>query len=135
VVDPVNNQLLYELFGTVYDATNETFTPPHFPPIHRSMIRRCFGADEIRNHVNFGGEINHFLDVTNVAVVRLPNSDSPVGLLGTWPNWEGMDSQLYADIEIASWRYNSSNPKYNPKRFDLWLEIKTSQTNIIVKNW
>jgi hypothetical protein len=42
VVNPVNNQLLYELFGTVYDATNETFTPPHFPPIHACSARTRF---------------------------------------------------------------------------------------------
>jgi hypothetical protein len=134
-VDAVTNQLLYELLGTVHDATNEIFTPPHFPGIQSPLIRRFFGTEGFKNSVEWSDQLRHFLDVTNVAVIVVKPHPDPVGLAGIWPNWEGMDSDLFQDIDPFSWRYISSLPIHNVGKFDLWLEIKTRQTNIVVKNW
>ena len=135
-VDPITNQLFYELLGTFHSAADDTFDPPHYPEIRRSLFTRFFGTNCIKNSVERPEQLHHFLDITNmVAVYVIKTHPEPVGLIGIWPAWEGMAAALYQHIEPASWRYNSSAPTHNPGKFDLWIELKTTRTNILVKNW
>jgi hypothetical protein len=134
-VDAVTNQLLYELLGTVHDVTNNAFIPSGFPQIPASMVREFFGTESIRNSVEKPQQLRHFLNATNTMAVYPVQRRGPVGLLAIWPNWEGMEAELYSYFEMASWRYNSSSPEHNAGGFDLWLEIRTPRTNILVKNW
>jgi hypothetical protein len=136
IIDPVTNQLMYELYGTIYDPTNGTYNPGQFPLIKRSVAKRFFNVERFRNSVENGEKVRRFLDKTNLAATILIN-DRPdvVGLLGYWPSWEGMDADIYQFIDMASWQYNSSRPVHNPGKFDLWIVVETPRTNIIVGNW
>jgi len=33
------------------------------------------------------------------------------------------------------WRYNSSNPRYNPKSYDLWIDVTVGGKTNRVCNW
>jgi hypothetical protein len=136
IVDPVTNQLMYELFGTLYSPTNDSFLPHQYPRIKGAVARRFFNVDTFKNSAEKPELVRQFLDKTNVpAEFLIQGRPDVVGLLGMWPNWEGMDSDLYQFFEAVSWRYNSSCPAHNPGAFDLWIEIKTSRTNIVIGNW
>ena len=134
-VDAVTNQLLYELLGTVHDVTNDAFIPSGFPQISAALVKEFFGTESIRNSVEQPEQSRHFLDAANTMAVSAVKREVPVGLIAIWPNWAGMEADLYPYFEVASWRYNSSSPEHNVGGFDLWLEIRTSRTNIVVKNW
>jgi hypothetical protein len=136
VVDPVTNQLMYELFGTRYDPTNGNSHPSQFPVIRGPIAKRFFNVERFKNSVENPQTTRRFLEVTNVAAIFpvYPRPDM-VGLLGYWPNWGGMDADLYQFVNVAPWQYNSSRPIHNPGRFDLWIVVETSRTNITVGNW
>jgi hypothetical protein len=136
IVDPVTNQLMYELFGTLYNSTNDSFLPHQFPRIKGTVARRFFNVDTFKNSAEKPELVKQFLDKTNVvAEFLVQGRPDVVALLGMWPNWEGMDSDLYQFFDAVSWRYNCSCPAHNPGSFDLWIQIKTSRTNIVIGNW
>lgn len=136
IIDPVTNQLMYELYGTIYDPTNGTFNPGQFPVIKNSIAKRFFNVEKFRNSAEDPQSVRRFLEKTNLtATVLIHPRPDVVGLLGFWPNWAGMESDLYQYIGMASWQYNSSRPIHNPGKFDLWIVIQTPRTNITVANW
>ena len=136
IVDPITNQLMYELFGTLHDPAKGTFTPAHFPPIRQALIQRFFNADGFKNSAESAELVNHFLDVSNLtATAAINEKPEEVGLPSFCPNWEGVEPDLYAQIAAGTWRYNSSSPTHNPGTYDLWIEVKTSLTNIVIGNW
>jgi hypothetical protein len=126
----------HELFGTLHDPAKEIFTPAHFPPIRRALIQRLFNAESFRNSAVRAELVNHFLDVSNLtATAAINEKPEEVGLPSFSPNWEGLESDLYAQIAAGTWCYNSSSPTYNPGTYDLWIEVKTPVTNIVIGNW
>jgi hypothetical protein len=135
LVDAVTNPLLYELLGTWHDPAAETFTPARFPSVHRSLIKSFFNTDGFKNSAAKADEVQHFLDASAIEATVAVNSKPDVGLLGYYPSWEGIEPDIYSLVGLSSWRYNSSAPVHNPGSFDLWIEIETSQTNILIGNW
>lgn len=136
IIDPVTNQLMYELYGTIYDPTNGTSDPGQFPFIKSSVAKQFFNVEKFKNSVEDSQKVRRFLDKTNLtATVLIHDRPDVVGLLGFWPNWEGMESDLYQFIDMASWQYTSSRPIHNPGKFDLWIVVQTPRTNITVANW
>ena len=137
VVDSTTNALLYELAGTVYDGTDDTFASPHMCPVHSKVLKELFGVDSIRNSIEAPqGTARCFLDVTNMMVVAsVCRISDPVGLLGVWPNWDGMPAEIHEHFSVSPWHYTSRGAVHNPGSFDLWVEVKTPQTNILICNW
>lgn len=135
VVDAVTNPLLYELLGTWHDSAADTFSPARFPSVHRALVKSFFSTDAFRNTASKSDEVQHFLDAADIEAAVAVHNKPDVALLGYFPTWEGIDPNLYSHIELSSWRYNSSAPVHNPTTYDLWIEIKTSQTNILIGNW
>ena len=135
-VDAVTNQLLYELMGTLYDSTNDVFYCSDFPQIRGVDVKRLFNTVRLRNSGDNPGAIGRFLDVTNAgATTAITERPDTVALLSFWPSWQGVQSDLYQQIDIGTWCYNSSAPIHNRSGFDLWIEIKTPLTNILIANW
>jgi hypothetical protein len=135
-VDPVTNQLMYELFGNVYNPTNGDFLPTQFPAIRGPIVKEFFNVDGFKNSVQSPQAPMRFLERSNVsAQYGINEKPDLVGVLGYMPNRAGMDSELYQPIGMPSWLYNSSAPIHNPGKFDLWIEIKTSYTNFTICNW
>ncbi len=135
VVDAYTNQLLYELVGTVHDSTNRYFMPAGFSPISAQMVKSYFNADSIANSVERPEQIRHFLDSSNIIATLAVHQKPDVALLAFFPSWEGIEPELMSQIELGSWRYNHSSPTHNPGGYDLWIEIHTDQTNIVIGNW
>ena len=135
VVDAITNQLLYELLGTVHDPDADTFAPPRFPAMKRQMIKSFFNTEEFKNSALEKNEVSHFVDLAEISATVAVNTKPDVALLGYFPSWEGIEPEIYSHVYLSSWRYNCSSPTHNPGRYDLWIEVKTSQTNIVVGNW
>jgi hypothetical protein len=135
-VDPVTNQLMYELLGTLHDPVKDMFTPPHAPAIRRALIKRLFNAEGFRNSAEKPQMVRHFLDGSKLTSSKAINEKpEEVGLASYWPNWEGIQPDLYAQISPGTWCYNSSCPTHNPGTYDLWIEVRTPLTNILMGNW
>lgn len=135
-VDAVTNQLMYELLGTVHDPAKDTFTPPHSPVIRGALIKELFGSEGFRNAAEKPELVRHFLDGAKLAATAaIHEKPEEVGLASYWPNWEGIEPDLYAQISPGTWCYNTSSPTHNPGAFDLWIEVKTPLTNIVIGNW
>jgi hypothetical protein len=136
IVDPITNQLMYELVGTLHDPAKDTFSPVHLPLIRRAVIKRFFGTDGFKNSAERAKLVNHFLDAANLtATVAINEKPDEVHLPSFWPNWEGVEPDLYAQVSAGTWCYNSSSPTHNPRTYDLWIEVKTPLTNIVIGNW
>jgi hypothetical protein len=135
VVDAFTNTLLYELVGSLHDSTNHFFEPAGFPPISAQTVRKYFHIDRFANTVEQGAEIRHFLDASNIIATMAVNQKPDVALLAYFPSWEGIEPELLGEIELGSWHYNQSAPVHNPGRYDLWIEIHTPLTNIVIGNW
>jgi len=136
VVDPVTNQLMYELFGTLYNPKDASFLPRQFPVIAGPLVKRMFNVDRFKNSAELPESVRQFLDKSKVASQVLINKrPDVVGLLGYWPNWEGVDADAFQFSDLPSWRYNSSRPTHNPGKFDLWIELKTARANVTIGNW
>jgi hypothetical protein len=135
-VDAATNQLLYELLGTLYDSTNDTFYPSDFPQIRGIDAKRFFNTSRFKNSAENPGTIGHFLNSANIgATIAITERPDTVALLSYWPNWQGVEPDLYQQIEVGTWCYNSSAPAHSRGGYDLWIEIKTPLTNIIIANW
>jgi hypothetical protein len=135
VVDSVTNQLLYELLGTWHDPATDTFAPARFPSVQRAFIESFFGREDFRNTAAKANEVQHFLDVADIEATVAVHNKPDVAVLGYFPGWEGIEPDIYAQVELSSWRYNSSAPVHNPGAYDLWIEIRTAETNILIGNW
>jgi hypothetical protein len=135
VVDPVTNQLFYELYGTVYDPSTRSFTPfnssTHLPA---ALVREYFNTDRFKNSAATTEAVKHFLPETET-LVEVHERPETIGLLSFSPNWEGANWDAIAKMRFGSWQYNSSKPAHNPGGFDLWIEIQAPGTNIVIGNW
>lgn len=135
VVDPVTNQLYYELWGTVFDSTNHNFTPLRSSTrLPAALVRSFFNIERFKNSAETADGVKHFLSGTE-PLMELHAKPEMIGLLTFFPNWEGANWDAIAEMQFGSWKYDSSKPTHNPGRFDLWIEIQAPGTNIVIGNW
>jgi len=133
-IDAVTNQLLYELLGTVYDPTNETFSAKGFERVGKGMIKEMFNTDGFKNSASSDDSVKHFL-VADFVPSREVHDDPDVNVLSFSSALEGIDGDVAGEFEFSSWHYVSSTPTNNPGRFDLWIEVKAADRAIIIGNW
>jgi prepilin-type N-terminal cleavage/methylation domain-containing protein len=144
------NQLYYELLGT----TNLTIAGQSYyqtldgsTQIKATDLPTVFGSGvtgfmncahpgrggDAPNAVSFfpkGLRAGQFMALTNGAV------STPVYVLGT--SLDGPPTEVYHDnlgAKLNPWRYNSSNPHYNTKSFDLWIDITLGDKTNRISNW
>jgi prepilin-type N-terminal cleavage/methylation domain-containing protein len=142
------NQLYYELLGTTNVGTVAApvyITLDGSAQINAAGLNSAFGAnvtgfancsrparsDDVPGATAFVDNLKptQFLAITN------GSSPTPIcSVLGTT-----LDGPLLYQngngVKLNPWRYNSSNPHYNPKSFDLWIDVAVgNQTNRIC-NW
>ena len=134
-VDVITNQLLYELLGTVHHPTNDTFAPDHFPAISGKLAKQFFNVSSFKNSADRPELVKRFLNGSEIPATLGVSEKPDVGVLAFVPNWEGIDSELYQEISLAPWRYNSTAPVHNPGKFDLWIEVPVAGTKIVTGNW
>ncbi len=142
------NQLYFELLGTTNVGTS---AKPTYQLLDGSAsisdlsgafggnvsgIMNCSkGGEDGTPAVNFAKNIKpaQFMLVTN-------NAGAPVsmalGIQGSSaPGPTMLQNPINGGSKLNPWCYNSSSPRYNPKSFDLWIDILIAgQTNRIC-NW
>jgi|SRR5205823_6949073 len=134
VIDAATNQLLYELAGTVYDPTNETFTAKDFEKIEKRMIKELFSIDGFKNSAASPEQVKRFLSAEPVPSMEV-HDDPDISVLAFSRSFEGIDSEVAWEFAFSSWQYVSTAPTNNPVRFDLWIEIKADDKTNIIGNW
>jgi hypothetical protein len=135
-VEPATNQLLYELLGSVYNPNDDAFYPSGFPRIRGTDARKYFNASRFRNSAESPQTVGHFLKKSDIGgTLEITDRPDSVSLLTFWPSWQGVDPEIYQQIDVGTWCYNSSTPAHKKGAYDLWIEIKTPLTNIIIANW
>lgn len=136
VVDSITNQLLYELLGTVYDSTNDSFSPlGHFPEISGKLVKEFFNVSAFKNSAPRRERVNQFIHSGDIPGTLGVSEKPDVGVLAFFPSWDGIDPELLQEFSLAPWRYNCSSPVHNPKSYDLWIEVPVSDSKIVVGNW
>jgi hypothetical protein len=134
-VEAITNQLFYELIGCARDRTQAVYLPASSSDrLPLRLVREFFGRD-ITNSVDTPGEPKGFLLSTKAPPqVQIHDRPESIVLMSYCPNWNGFDGDL-TGFQIGTWEYNSSSPRHNTGAYDLWLEIKTAETNIVIGNW
>jgi hypothetical protein len=142
------NQLYYELLGTTNVAVagapgyqtldgsvqiKATDLPLSFgnPNLTSFMNTRREAGDGLVGAVSFFPNLkpSQFLAITN------NSSTTPIcTVLGA-----GIDGPLlYHDTlggKLNPWCYNSSSPRYNPKSYDLWIDVTAGNKTNRICNW
>ena len=143
------NQLYYELLGTTNVGT---LAAPVYATLDGSAritaadLTLAFGpnvtgfvncsrpgrSDEAQGATAFLNNLkpSQFMAITNSAT---PASSSVLGSgIEGWPTMVYIDSR---GAKLNPWCYNSSNPHYNPKSFDLWIDVKVGSKTNRICNW
>ncbi len=144
------NQLYFELLGTTnigQGATVVYHTLDSSAQIRASDLGSAIGPN-ISGFVNCskGGEDgflaqNFLKSLKNGQFYTVTNTPSaPVSMaLGmpssTMPSPSPLQSPNSPYSAINPWCYNSSNPRYNPKSFDLWIDVVISGKTNRICNW
>jgi prepilin-type N-terminal cleavage/methylation domain-containing protein len=142
------NQLYYELLGT----TN-VIIPPNInyyqtldasAQINAADLTNAFGpnvagfmncsrgaGDGLSGATRFLPEVKaaQFMPVTNTTPPTITFMVLRTSIEGT---------QLFgatADPKLNPWRYNSSSPRYNPKSYDLWIDVMAGSKTNRICNW
>jgi hypothetical protein len=135
VVEPVTNQLYYELLGTVYDQATLKFTPlqssVHLPT---TLIHQYFNIERFRNSAESNMLVRQFLS-TPEPLIEAHERPEMIGLLCFAPNWSGINWDAIREMRIGTWCYNSTKPEHNPGGYDLWMEVQAPGTNLVIGNW
>jgi hypothetical protein len=135
VVEPVTNQLYYELLGTVYDPARRNFTPvqssTHLPA---TLLRQYFNIDRFRNSAESDASVRRFL-TTPEPLIEVHDKPEMIGLLCFAPNWSDINWDAISAMQIGTWRYNCSKPQHNLSGYDLWMEVQAPGTNLVIGNW
>jgi hypothetical protein len=135
VVEPITNQLYYELVGCAYDRTQQVYLPNGTSMRLPSRLIREFFGREITNAVDTSKVAQGFLpSVKTETLLEIHDRPDIIMLFGYSPDWEGFDGDT-SGFEIGGWEYNSSAPQHNAGSYDLWLNITTAETNIVIRNW
>ena len=134
IVDAVTNQLLYELTGTVYNASNQTFAAHTFQPVEVKLIRELFNIEKFRNSANKPESVKHFL-AENSFSSREIHDDPDVNVLRPLMSVEGVADDLLYEFDCTPWRYVTSAPTNNPGRFDLWVDLVCGKEKVTIGNW
>lgn len=148
-VNPVTNQLFYELTGTSYEPTSgkREFTSRN-AKISASAIQSFFHRDGFvnmtlvppdpdgpKNAKNFlpnlkASQVRRISDADNVEVLAVPVDWPPNH---PEPPLKGIGDTVVR--RINPWRYVSTSPTNNSTAFDLWAEFVLGGKIIRISNW
>jgi prepilin-type N-terminal cleavage/methylation domain-containing protein len=139
--------LYYELLGTTNVGTKDApiyVTLDGSAQISATDLGATFGpgvtgfvncsqpgrGDDVPGATAFvnGLKQGQFMAVTN------GSSSVPFSFLGA-----ALDGPLVCTsttgVKLNPWRYNSSSPRYNPKSYDLWIDVKVGDQTNRICNW
>ncbi len=142
--DGRRNQLYYELVGTKYNQTNDTYTTlDGRSSLTTANVTAAFGVGGFMNCTKPGGGEDSSV-AKNFLPDLKPNQLGTVIVGGVWvtnlitavggpdTTYQPLDPGVYG---VNPWRYISSNPVNSPGSYDLYVQLRISgQTNLIC-NW
>jgi len=126
---PELNLLAYELMGTIYYPTNQSFlSVTHNETLTVTQLKTAFGVDGFVNSAEDPKEIKNFLPSFKAErVVHEQKGGVVVDLLKVPVDLAGAKTNF--------WRYISSNPTNNPDSYDLWAEFTVGKDTYMIGNW
>ena len=145
-VNPVTNQLFYELTGVIVDDRSGVFRArDRQQGISSLTVQNVFHRDGFVNSGTNPKEIKSFLPSLKASQRRAITSQSPgpeievLAVSVDWPN----DSRFPPPINstdpqirrVNPWRYTKTNPTNNSDGFDLWAEYVEGGKIKIIGNW
>jgi prepilin-type N-terminal cleavage/methylation domain-containing protein len=146
IVNPVTNQLFYELTGVILDEGKGTFhARDRQMPIDSGNVRDFFNRDGFENAGTNPKEIKSFIDLKanqRRIISRPPAPD--IEVLAVSVDWPANNPlfpppfNAYPDAQIRQvnpWRYVKTNPTNNPDGFDLSAEYVEGGKIKIICNW
>lgn len=134
VVDPVTNTLFYELVGTVYIPTNKMYSAGGTEAAEERYVKDYFQVDGFKNCGDSADKVTNFLKGVSSPARQL-HDDPDVFAVGFQVAYEGIPMEIYWEFQTSPWRYVSSSPTNNPGKFDLWIELKTRNREVVIGNW
>jgi hypothetical protein len=134
IVDSVTNTLLYELSGVIYDSTNKMFELSHLEAAEEKYVKQFFQIDGFKNCAQTTDKLKRFLTDEPLPALQL-HDDPDVFALGYQVSYDGLAPEVVWEFQISPWRYVSSSPTNNPGKFDLWVDVKTKNRNLVIGNW
>jgi hypothetical protein len=133
-VDPITNQLFYELAGTIHDPANETYKALRAPePLEKDFIRATFGRDGFRNSGETTNQFRSFIRSEDFALTELHDNPDVLGIRFI-PYIENLSEAASVEFDASPWRYISTKPIHHPGRFDLWMILTIHGHEIRVGN-
>lgn len=144
-IDPQINPLFYELRGSIYNRTDNTYRPQGSSPsdaISASNVEFLFKRRGIVNSAESeeGLAGRNFIEGIKANQIQWVGFTNPQVTYQTLSvGMEGVNNLPALDpddlLGVNSWNYVSTNPTNNPNGFDLWAVIKFANTNIVIGNW
>jgi len=146
IVNPVTNQLFYELTGAIVDEGSGVFRArDRQQGISSGLVMTYFNRDGFENAGTNPKELKSFISLK--ASQRRAISRQSLGLeievLAVsldWPNDPRFPPPFNYSTDpqirrVNPWRYVSTNPTNNPDSFDLWAEFVEGGKIKVICNW
>ena len=146
IVNPVTNQLFYELTGVLVEDV-----PPRFhardreQQIPSAYVNLVFNREGFVNAGTTPKEVKSFIDLKSSQRRTLRNPPNPdIEVLAVSVDWPANNPlfpppfNAYPDAQtrqVNPWRYVKTNPTNNPDGFDLWAEYVEGGKIRIICNW
>lgn len=133
-MDPITNQLFYELAGTIHDPANETYKALRAPePLEKGFIRATFGRDGFRNSGETTNQFRPFIRSEDFALTEVDDNPDVLGNRFI-PSIENLSEAASGEFDASPWRYLSTKPIHHPGRFDFWMILTVHGHEIRVGN-
>ena len=131
------NQLFYELLGTansggIYQTLDQSaqigaaILPTTFGPNVTGFMNCTRGGDD-----GLPGAVAFLKGLKPAQFLAIPNGYTTLGTSLDGP----FVFQNAIGVKLNPWRYNSSSPRYNPKSFDLWIDVMAGSKTNRISNW
>jgi prepilin-type N-terminal cleavage/methylation domain-containing protein len=146
IVNPVTNQLFYELTGVIADDKGARFRPSIRQQwISSGTVKTFFNTEGFVNAGPTDTDIKAFIKLksSQYREINTPNPD--IEVLNVPVEWPRNDPRFPPPISTPDprvkqinpnpWRYVSTQPTNNPQSFDLWAEYVDGKKIKIICNW
>lgn len=135
-IDPVTNQLFYELIGTIYSPVNAAFFTDGVEPMRKGTAKAYFNIEAFKNFSTDKHSLKQFLSRDSVALREIHDGPDVMVLVpNVVANAQGVAYSVLSQWEVSSWCYVSRAPTNNPGKFDLWAELNAGPAKLTINNW
>jgi len=146
-VNPVTNQLFYELTGVIADDKGARFRSPSRQQwISSVTVKTSFNTEGFVNAGATDKDIKSFITLKSSQYREISLSPGPdIEVLNVPVDWPRNDPRFPPPINTTDprvkqinpnpWHYVSTQPTNNPQGFDLWAEYVDGKKIKIICNW